>query len=109
MLMSFAPMALDDRHDGHEFLAFTGIGQRDDDIFAGDHAQITVAGFARMHEVGRRPGTGQSCGYLAGDVAGFSHAAHDDTAFAVQHDIHRTQKIFIKTRAQSLHGSSFDV
>jgi len=64
-------------------------GQRDDDIFAGDHAEVTVAGLARMHEVGGGAGTGQGRGYLACYVPGFSHAADNDAAFTVQNDIHR--------------------
>ena len=54
--------------------------QRDDDIVVRDHAEVAVAGFARMHEQRRRSGGGEGGGDLAPDMAGFAHAGHDHPA-----------------------------
>ena len=46
----------------------------------GDHAEIAVARFARMHEQRRRAGGGEGRGDLAPDMAGLAHAGDDDAA-----------------------------
>ena len=55
-------------------------GQRDDHVVVGDHAEVAVARFARMHEQRRRAGRGEGRGDLAPDMAGFAHAGDDDAA-----------------------------
>ena len=43
----------------------------------GDHAEVAVAGLARMHEISRRAGRGEGRGDLAADMAGLAHAGDD--------------------------------
>ena len=39
-----------------------------------------MAGLCRVDEMRRRPGAGESCSDLAGDVAGLAHAGHNQLA-----------------------------
>jgi hypothetical protein len=61
-----------------------GIGNGNQGIVGGDHAEVAVRRFGRMHEQRRRAGRGQRGGDLAADVAGFADAGHDDAPLAVQ-------------------------
>jgi hypothetical protein len=71
-----------------EFRRLAGIGQHHKGIVvAGDHAEIAVAGFARMNEQRRRSGRGERRRHLAADVARLTHAADDDAA------AHRVEEI----------------
>ena len=88
-------LALDQRHDRQQFGALAGIGQRDHDVVARDHAEIAVAGFGGMDEEGRGAGAGQRRGDLAGDVARLADAADHDAAAAAEHDLdgpHETRR-----------------
>jgi hypothetical protein len=62
-------LALERRDDGHKLGAFPGVGQGDEDVVFGDHADVTVACFGRMHEEGGRAGAGHGGGDLAGHMA----------------------------------------
>jgi hypothetical protein len=74
---------LDDRHDGEQLRTFAGIGQGDQHVMVGDHAEIAVAGLAGMDEEGRGAGAGHGRGDLARDVAGLAHAAYHNPSPAV--------------------------
>ena len=54
-------------HEVAELDRLAGPGEGDDHVVAGDHAEVAVAGLARMHEEGRRAGRGEvpppSCRY----------------------------------------------
>ncbi len=65
-----------------QFRRLAAPGQHQQHILAGDGAQIAMAGFGGMDEIGRRAGGGQGGGDLAGDMAGLAHAADDDPALA---------------------------
>lgn len=52
----FGAFSVDDRNDGEKFVGTARIGNADDDIVNGDHAQVTVSGFGGMHEKGGRTG-----------------------------------------------------
>lgn len=64
------------RDQRQNLMGFAGVGNGDHDIVRGNHAQIAVAGLARMNEEGRRAGTGEGGGHFAADMAGFPHAHH---------------------------------
>ena len=102
-------LALDGGHDGEQLVAFAGIGQRDDHVLRGDHAEIAVAGFARMHEIGGRAGAGHGRGDLARDVAGLAHAADDDASLAGEDEVQRLQKIVVDALRERPNGIGFDV
>ncbi len=54
-----------------------GPGQRDDDVFGRDHAEIAMTGLAWMDEHGRRAGGGQRGGDLAADQPALPHTGDD--------------------------------
>ena len=70
-----------------DFAGFTGIGKRYDEVLRGDHAEVTVAGFARMHEKRRCSGACQRGRDLVTDMARLAHAGDDYPAFAFQHQV----------------------
>ena len=43
--------ALDQWHDRQQFCGLAGIGERDKDVVARDHAEVPVASLGRMHEI----------------------------------------------------------
>ena len=100
--------ALDLRHDGHQLVGATGVGQCDEHVLRRDHAQIAVTGLGRVHEEGRRAGGGQRGGDLAGDVPGLAHAADDDAPLAGQHLATGTAETLVQRIAQVLHGIGLD-
>ncbi len=102
-------LALDGRHDGAQFVAFAGIGQRNDHILRRDHAEIAVAGLARMHEVRGSAGAGHGRGDLARDVSRLAHAADDDPALAREDEVQRLQKLVVDTLHERLDGIGFDI
>ena len=61
-------LALEHRQQHQDFVALAGIGQRQQDVGVGDHAQVAVAGFTRMHVERRGAGGGQGRGDLARHV-----------------------------------------
>ena len=75
----------------------------------GYHAEIAVAGLGRMYEIGRRPGTGQRRGDLAGDMTGLAHTTHDDATTAGQDALDGTGKVIIDTSLKGTDGSRFNV
>ena len=87
-----AALALDQRHDGQQFVVLAGVGKRDQHVVARDHAQVAMHGFGGMHEIGRRAGAGHGGGDLARDVAGLADAADDDAAAAGQDQRHRLRE-----------------
>ena len=102
-------LTFDNRHDGHEFLALAGIGQRDDDVVRGDHAEVAMACFTGMDEVGRRAGTGHGGGNLACDVTGLPHTADDDSTAAGQDEVQCMQEGVVETLAECPDRGGFDV
>ena len=78
------PQALDDGHDGEDFVGFPGVRQREHRVIARDHADVAVTRLAGMDEEGRGPGAGQRGGDLAADVSRLAHAGHHDAAPALQ-------------------------
>ena len=64
--------------DAEEFFSFSGVGEGEDDVACGDHAEVAVEGFRRMQEVGGGAGGAEGGGDLAGDDAGLPYAGKDD-------------------------------
>ncbi|MNP76812.1 hypothetical protein D3C76_1741260 [compost metagenome] len=67
-----------------------------------------MAGFGRMHEKGCGAGTRQGRGNLVADVPRFTHAEHDDAAFAGQNHFAGTHKIRVDTGQQAFDGFQFE-
>ena len=82
MAITDVALALEHRQQHQDFVGFAGIGQRQHDVGVGDHAQVAMAGFARMHVERGRAGRGQGRGDLARDVAGLAHAGADHATAA---------------------------
>ena len=77
-------LALEHRQQHQQLVGLAGVGQRQHHVGVGDHAQVAVAGFARMHVERRGAGGGQGRGDLARDMAGLAHAGADHAAVAGQ-------------------------
>ena len=73
---------------------------------ARDGAQIAMAGFGGMDEIGGRAGGGQSGGDLAGDMARFAHAADDDPALCRQHHIDGADEFAVQRGGQAPRASA---
>ena len=61
-----------------DLLGFTAVGECEDDVVGGDHAQVAVDGFGGVKEVGGCAGGAKGGGDLAGDDAGFADAGEED-------------------------------
>ena len=57
-----------------------------------DHAEVAMARFARMHEIGGRAGRGEGRGDLAADMAGLAHAGDDQPALATARSAQRRRR-----------------
>ena len=72
------------------------IGQHQQRIVDGDHAEIAMAGFRRMDEKRRRAGGGERGGDLARDMAALAHAADHDPALDPQKRIDGAGEIAVQ-------------
>ena len=79
-----------------QFRCFAGIGDGDHHVVRHDHAEIAVAGLARMHEVRWRAGGGEGGGDLAADMAALAHAADDHAPLAGDQQMHRLDESAVK-------------
>ena len=95
--------ALDQRQQCDDFCGRTGVGQGQDDVLAGDHAHVAVAGLGRMDEKRRGAGAGQGRGDLVADVSGFAHAQHDHAAIAFKDQFAGAHEIGIDMGEQALY------
>ena len=70
-------------HDGQhhqDFLAFTGVGDGEDGVVGGNHAEVAVSGFGGVDEEGGRAGAGERRRDFFADMSGFAEAGNDDVA-----------------------------
>ncbi len=104
----FGALALDQRHDHRQFVGFAAVGQRQQHVAAGDHAEVAVGRLGGMDKVRRCAGTGKGGGDLAGDVAGLAHAGDDHSAATGQQDFDCTQKSGVDAVSQRRDGGGFD-
>ena len=84
------------QHDVREFRRIAGIGKGQNRVAGGKHAQVAVAGFAGMNEIGRRTRGCQSGRHLAGHMTAFAHARDRDAAFDVVQAIHNVAECGIE-------------
>ena len=96
------------RKDIQHFPGFPAVGQGQDHIVLGDHAQVPVDAFRRVQVEGRGAGAGQGSRNLAADDAGFAHAGHNNPALAVKNHFQGSLKMFIHPGQQLQNGSGFD-
>ncbi len=78
------------------------IGQHQQRIVAGDHAEIAMARFGRMDEMGRRSGRGERGRDLARDMTGFAHAADDDAPADQKDGVDRLGEFSVEAGAQGV-------
>ena len=99
--------------DVAELHALARPGQRHDGVVARDHAEVAVAGLARMHEEGRRAGRGEGGGDLLGHVPALADAGDDHAALGGgerRHGPAESRAQFLVERApQALQALAFEV
>ncbi len=78
-------LTLDQGHDAHEFFGRARIGQGNQHIIAGDHAEIAVAGLCGMKKECGGAGGCEGCSDLARDMPGFADSADHHAAAAGEH------------------------
>ena len=100
---------LDEGQQGDQFPGLAGIGQGQDHIVLGDHAQVAMAGLAGVNEKSGRASAGQSRRDLVGDVPRFPHAKGRHPSLAVQDGATGGGETLIDARFQRAHGLLFRV
>ena len=94
--------------DVAEFGRAAGIGEGNQPVILGDHAEIAVACLGRMDEQGRRSGGGEGGGDLAGDMAALAHAGDDHPAVDRHQQVEGSaQQTRIQARRQSIQALGF--
>jgi hypothetical protein len=96
------------RDEQQHFGSFAGIRQRQQDVVARDHADVTVTGFGGMHEERGSAGGGQRRGDLAPHVAGLAHATDDDATSAFQAEVTGPREAGIQPGHQGGDGLTLD-
>jgi hypothetical protein len=61
-----------------QFRRIAGVGKRQKGVCGRHHAQIAMARFSRMNELGRRAGRSHGGGDLVANMATLAHTGHDD-------------------------------
>ena len=84
--------AFEDGQQDCHLLRFAAVGNGQYQILRGDHAQVAVAGLARVHKHGRGASRGQGSSDLAAHVSALAHAHDDHPAANAQHHLHRPGK-----------------
>jgi len=102
-------LALEYGQDGRQLVRLSAVGDRQHQVGGLDHAQITMAGFGRVHEHGGCPGRGQRRRHLAADVPALAHPHDHDAPLHPQHQRHGLGKGFADTPFQAEHGGGFDL
>ena len=87
------------RQDGDEFVGFAGVRQGDEHVVGGDHAEVAVAGFGRMHEEAGRAGARERGRELAGDMPGFADARYHHAALASEQEFDRAGEVVVELMA----------
>ena len=72
--------ALESGEEAEEFFGLAAVGEGDEDVMGGEHAEVAVDGFGGMEEVRRGAGGTEGGGDLAGDDAGFAHTGEENGA-----------------------------
>jgi len=72
----------EDGQQAEQFFGLAGVGEGEDEVAAGEHAEVAVEGFDGMEEAGGGSGGVHGGGDFAGDDAGFSDAGEGDAMAA---------------------------
>ena len=81
--MSFVGEALERREQAEKLFGLAAVGEGEDDVAGGEHAEVAVNGLGGVEEVGGRAGGAERGGDLAGDDAALADAGDDDASGAV--------------------------
>ena len=100
--------ALEGFEEIDDFLGFAAVGDGEERVAAGEHAEIAVEGFGGMKKKGWRAGAGEGGGDFAADEAGLAHAGDDDAAFAGEEEIDGVDEGGVEAREDILDGLGFD-
>ncbi len=92
------------KHSQHrdQFLGLPRVGNGNDHVLLGNHAQVAVQGFGSVHEKSGSAGRGQGSRDLARYVAGLAYAGHHHTALTVHEQFGGFYKTLVQTPAQRL-------
>ena len=93
-------LALQVRHEHHEFVGLAGVRQHDHDVVGRDHPEVAVRRLGRVHEERRRAGRRERGGQLARDVPGLADAGHDDAPAALEDQVDRRDERRPEPRGQ---------
>jgi hypothetical protein len=76
-------------------------------VLRGDHAQVAVAGFGRVHKEGGGARGGEGGRNFSPNVATFAHAADDHAAAALEQGVDGTHKMVIQPLCHIEYGLGF--
>ena len=93
--------------DVRKFRRVAGIGKGQNGIVGGQHPQVSVAGFARMDEIGGGTRGSQRCRHLAGHMPAFAHAGDGNSAVYPVQAIHSAAKRCVQPASHHGKGMRF--
>ena len=70
--------ARDDGEEAKELFGFAAVGEGEEDVAAGEDAEVAVEGFGGVEELGGGAGGDEGGGDFAGDEAAFADSGEDD-------------------------------
>ncbi len=79
-----------------QFFRPAGIGEAQYDIILCDHAEVAMARFCRVNELGGRACGGKRRGYLVADMSAFPHAADDNATPCLEDKIEGFHKLAVE-------------
>ena len=82
--------------DAEDLRRLAGIGDRQNQVSGGNHAEIPMTGFTGVYKKGRRAGAGQGRCDLAANVSGFPHSSDDHAPGARQQGLAGVHKPLVK-------------
>ena len=100
--------ALDQGQQDGELVALAAVADGQHHVLRGDHAQIAMAGFGRVHELRRGAGGGQRGGQLAADVTALAHAHDHHAPPAGQQALQGAGESRVDAGGQGLHRLGLD-
>ena len=102
-------LSFENWQDGHQFVAFTTVGNGQNHVHCFDHAQIAMTGLAGVHEHGGCAGRGQCGRNFGADVTALAHARDHHTTFDLKHHLNGRGKAVVQSRFEKDEGRSLDV
>ncbi len=83
-LMTGISDAGEDGEQTEDLFGLAGVGEGEDEVAGGDHAEVAVEGFGGVEEEGGGAGGAEGGGDLAGDDAGLADAGEGDAAAGLE-------------------------